>query len=62
MVRVVLLTAPIALTSLMSLAYSALVSAGGPAVRNIDPLGSMNGLTKPTQPPSLANVGGVGRH
>src|SRR5688572_25934103 len=61
-VRVVLLTAPMALTSLKSRAYWALVSAGGPDVRNIDTLGSRNGLRVPTQAPSLALVGGVGRH
>src|SRR5258705_3415365 len=61
-VRIVLFAAPIALTSLKSRAYWSLVSAGGPDERNIDTLGMKNGLRLPTQAPSLALVGGVGRH
>src|SRR3990170_1313164 len=61
-VRVVLLTAPMAFTSLYSRAYCALVSAGGPEVVKEELRGIRNGLTSMVHAPSEPNVGGVGRH
>jgi len=61
-VRVVLVTEPICLTSLKSLAYAPLVSAFGPSVRSISALGTMNGVTPPIHAAgSGAKFGGVGR-
>ena len=63
-VRVALSTAPMALTSLSSAAYSALESAGGPTgSRNCEPLVIVHGVTVAQFGNSAgANPGGVGRH
>src|ERR1043166_7327256 len=61
-VRVMLVSEPSSLTSLKSSAYSVLVSALGPSVRNISAFRTMNGRTFPTHAAgSVRKLGGVGR-
>ena len=55
-------TPPRSLTSLYSVAYSALVNSCGPAVRNCEPLSRVKGLTLASHPNSFASSGGTGRH